>query len=264
MSKQKGIIKLEGNLGGISFYTSDGQALARVATGPSKERIAKDPAFKRTRENNTEFGGSAKVAKSLRLSMGGLIGSMAGTRFVAQLTAMFKKINLKGTGSRGKRTIKLSANKTMLKNMEFNKKLSFNSVFSAPFTCTADPDRHTGTITVSAFNPDGLLNAPAGATHFKLVSALGVISDYLYDDGVQTYEAVVPDQDTLGANAESALLPIDANVAQITLSPSIEGQPVVDSECSVIQTLGIQFYQEVDNEYYLFAQDNAMKIVNVY
>ena len=60
MSKQKGLIKLEGNIGGISFYVSDGEYLARMANGPSKERIANDPAFKRTRENNKEFGGSAR------------------------------------------------------------------------------------------------------------------------------------------------------------------------------------------------------------
>ena len=69
MSKQKGLIKLEGNIGGISFYSSDGEHLARMANGPSKERISKDPAFKRTRENNMEFGASAKVSKAFRLAL---------------------------------------------------------------------------------------------------------------------------------------------------------------------------------------------------
>ena len=56
MSKQKGIIKLVGNIGGMSFYTSNGEYLARTAGGPTKERIATGSNFVRTRENNAEFG----------------------------------------------------------------------------------------------------------------------------------------------------------------------------------------------------------------
>jgi hypothetical protein len=66
MSKQVGLIKLKGNLGDVSFYQSEGDHLARMASGPSKERIMTDQAFQRTRENNAEFGGSAKAAKAFR------------------------------------------------------------------------------------------------------------------------------------------------------------------------------------------------------
>jgi hypothetical protein len=39
MGRQVGLIKIKGNIGGVSFYKSDGQDLARVANGPSKEKI---------------------------------------------------------------------------------------------------------------------------------------------------------------------------------------------------------------------------------
>lgn len=264
MSRQKGIIKLEGNLGGISFYTADGKHLARVANGPSKERIAADPAFKRTRENNKEFGGSARAAKALRLSMGGLIQTMAGSRLVSRLTALFKAINLKATGTRGKRPIEASQHKAMLKNLEFNKKISFSTVFSAPFTATNSADRNEGVITIGAFSPDSAISAPSGATHFKIVSAIGVISDYLHDDGTNSYEPIVPDQDTLNALDNSNMLPLDQNVSSLVLTASIAGAPVIDAQCTVIQTLGIEFYQKVGTDFYLLAQDNAMKIVNAF
>lgn len=264
MSKQKGVIKLEGNLGGISFYVADGKHLARLAGGPSKERIAKDPAFKRTRENNKEFGGSARIAKALRLSMGGLMQTMAGSRLVSKLTALFKAINLKGSGVRGKRPIRASQHKAMLKNLEFNRKVSFSSVFSVPFTMSNVADRNEGVINISGFSPDSTINAPSGATHFKLVSAIGVISDYLHDDGTNTYEPIVPDQDSLGASEYSSILPLDQNIGALSLTASLPGSPVIDSECTVIQTLGIEFYQEVDGQYYIFAQDNSMKVVNAF
>lgn len=264
MSKQIGIVKLEGNLGGISFYVSDGQHLARMAGGPSKERIANDPAFRRTRENNREFAGSAKNAKALRLSLGGLMQTMTGSRFVAVLTGLFKAINLKGDGVRGKRPIEASQHKNMLKNLEFNDKISFSTVFSAPFTMSNTVERNEGTVQIAAFTPDAVVNAPSGATHFRLVSALGVVSDYLHDDGTNSYEPIVPEQDTLGASIFSAMLPLDQNTAALTLTASLVGAPVIDGQCTVIQTLGIEFYQEVSGVHYLLAQDNAMKIVNAF
>lgn len=264
MSKQKGIVKLEGNLGGISFYTADGQHLARLAGGPSKERIAKDPAFKRTRENNKEFGGSARAAKALRLSMSGLMQTMAGSRLVSQLTALFKAINLKGDGVRGKRPIEASMHKAMLKNLEFNKKVSFSTVFAVPFALSNSADRNEGVVNISAFTPDSAISAPSGATHFKIVSAIGVISDYLHDDGTNSYEPIVPDQDALGAIEYSNILPLDQPTGAIVLTAALASAPVIDAQCTVIQTLGIEFYQEVSGQFYLLAQDNAMKVVNAF
>lgn len=264
MSKQKGIVKLEGNLGGISFYVSDGKFLARMANGPSKERIATDPAFKRTRENNKEFGGSARAAKALRLSMGGLLQSMAGSRLVSRLTSLFKAINLKSSGVRGKRPIQGSLHKTMFKNLEFNKKVSFNTVFNASFTTSSNTERNEGTITINAFSPDSSMSAPGGATHFKIVSAIGVISDYFLDNGTNSYEPIVPEQDTLGAQDASNMLPLDNNVNSLVLTASLAGAPVVDPQCTVVQTLGIEFYQQVGTDFYLLAQDNAMKVVSAF
>ena len=51
MARQKGIIKLEGTIGDISFYKSKDGHLARTKGGVDAERIQNDPAFQRTREN---------------------------------------------------------------------------------------------------------------------------------------------------------------------------------------------------------------------
>lgn len=264
MSKQKGIIKLEGNLGGISFYSAEGQYLARVASGPSKERIATDPNFRRTRENNKEFGGSAKAAKALRLAMGALVQNIASKGLVSKLTAIFKAINLKTVGIRGKRAIQLSANKDMLKNVEFNSKLSLSTVFSLPVTNTVNIDRNETTLVVPAFSPDNSIKAPAGATHFKLVSGIGVVSDYVHNDGTSSYEAIISDQDQLGASNSTVFLALSGNTPAQTIKTTIPGGIKIDAQCSLVQVLGIEFYQKVGADYYLFAQDRALKVINVF
>ena len=62
MARQKGIIKLDGTIGGITFYktTEDGY-LAREKGGVSADKIANDPNFQRTRENGEGFGRAAKL-----------------------------------------------------------------------------------------------------------------------------------------------------------------------------------------------------------
>lgn len=52
MTKQSGLIKVQGNLDGVSFYKMKGQNYARMAGGVSKDRIQHDPAYQRTREAN--------------------------------------------------------------------------------------------------------------------------------------------------------------------------------------------------------------------
>ena len=264
MSKQKGLIKLEGNIGGISFYSSDGEHLARLANGPSKERIAKDPAFKRTRENNMEFGGSAKVSKAFRLALSTVLQSMAGRYLTSRLTKIFKIINLKSNGIRGQRPIELSLYKDTLKNFDLDKNTNLASVFSAPYTATINQDKNEGTIDVPSFIPDDFINAPSGATHFKLVLAMGAVSDYQFNLGVNGYEATEPGQNGLSAVAYSPIKALGATPVDANLVATFQGAPVIAATVSVAMCLGIEFYQQVGNEYYVFAQDNAMKVIDVF
>lgn len=264
MSKQKGIIKLVGNIGGVSFYTSNGEYLARTAGGPTKERIATGANFVRTRENNAEFGGAAKVGKALRTALSSVIQTMGGSTLTASLTRLFKSINAKASGVRGQRPIALSANKTQAKGLELNEKLSFTSVFNAPHTVTADTDRVAITFAVPSFIPINFINAPAGATGFRIVGAIGWLSDYSYDASTLNYEPDVPEQNSIGVTAYSAILPIDNTPATINLTANSPGGLVPDAGISVLACLGIEFYQKVDGTDYLLAQGNAMRVIEVF
>ena len=68
MARQKGIIKLDGTIGDITFYKSQDGYLAREKGGVSADRIANDPNFQRTRENGEEFGRAGKAGKMLRMA----------------------------------------------------------------------------------------------------------------------------------------------------------------------------------------------------
>jgi hypothetical protein len=265
MGRQVGLIKIKGNIGGVSFYKSDGQDLARVANGPSKEKIQNDPNFVRTRENNSEFGGSATVAKSLRLAFASDVLTMGDNKLVSRLTALFKEICSRSTGVRGQRPIELSANKASLEGLEFNKNLAFGSVFNAPYTITTDPTRTQADVSTIAFNPQTYIHAPAGATHFRVSMTLSVVSDYLFNTATGKYEATDAEGAKLTKADAGLMIPINSgSPVTITLSALLPGAPTIGATVSVVLGLGIDFYQQVGSIDYHLAQGNAMKIVKVF
>ena len=264
MSKQKGVIKLVGNIGGMSFYTSNGEYFARTAGGPTKERIASGSNFVRTRENNAEFGGAAKVGKAFRTGLSSVIQTMGGSTLTASLTKLFKGINAKASGVRGKRPIALSTNKTQAKGLELNDRISFTSVFNAPYSVTSDNDRVEISFKIPPFIALNFINAPAGATNYRIAAAVGWLSDYIYDDGTQGYEPDVPDQNSLGITSYSNILPLDNTSADISLTAISPGGLIPKPTVSVVACLGIEFYQKVDGVDYLLAQGNAMRVVEVF
>jgi hypothetical protein len=267
MSKQMGLIKLKGNIGGISFYKSGGEDLARVANGPSKERIANDATFQRTRENNSEFGGAATAAKALRMGLVTVLQNKGDARLPSRLTKIFKEITNKGTGSRGQRSIPLSGNRTMLEGFDFDERLSFSSVFNAPFTIVPNAGRNQCVITVPNFIPKDLIKAPAGATYFRLVSGLGVVSDYTYNAITGRYEPTDPTLNMLNVVANGTMTALNsATAVTFALTGVLPGTPAptMTATVSVVQCLGIEFYQRVGTVDYLLSQDNCLKIVKVF
>lgn len=266
MAKQTGIVRYSGNLGGISHYKMKGVAgdLAKIATGPSKDQIMNDPSFKRTRENNMEFGGSAKAGKAFRQGLSSVIKKFSDPQVTGRITKIFKAINLEGTGARGERNIDLSLHKNNLNGFEFNKNLSFEGVYTAPYTLTETATRDESAMDIPAFNPWDSIDAPNGATHFRLINGIATVSNYKYNDVERTYEAVEPTLDSLNAIEYSAYLPLDTAVVATTITSTLAGAPVLTADVSVANVVGIEFYQEVGGQYYLFASSNAMQVGKVF
>ncbi len=92
MARQKGIIKIEGEIGDISFYRTKDGFLAREKGGVSGDRIKNDPEFARTRENGAEFGRAGKASKALRNSLRELLLLASDPRVTSRLTKEMMRI----------------------------------------------------------------------------------------------------------------------------------------------------------------------------
>lgn len=266
MSKQTGLLRMKGKIGGVSFYKSGGVDLARVANGPSKERILKDPSFVRTRENNSEFGGCAQVVKALRLAIGEAKISRADAgRAIQRLMPIFKRINLSGTGTRGQRSIDLVSNGILLEHFEFNERDSFASIFNAPYAITTPVARNEATITVPSFLPSSFVAAPSGATHFELFSVLCTLSDYVYDSDTGHYKPTDAALDMLNAEDTSAITDLATTTpVTFTLNPTLAGAPTMTGTVAAVLLIGVEFYQRIGSIDYLLSQGDCLRVAKVF
>lgn len=92
MAQQKGIIKIEGTLGDLTFYKSQDGHLVKSKGGVSAERIATDPTFARTRENGQEFANAAKAGKLLRDAFRVMMLTASDGRVTSRLTKLMTEI----------------------------------------------------------------------------------------------------------------------------------------------------------------------------
>jgi hypothetical protein len=266
MSKQTGLFRMTGKIGGVIFYQSNGVDLARVANGPTKERIGKDPNFARTRENNSEFGGCARVVKAIRLAVGERkTGKGDVSRTIQRLMPIVKRINLSGSGGRGRRSIEVVNHGTLLEDFDFNEREPFASVFNAPYTIVTAADRNKATISVPAFLPSSCVAAPAGATHFELFSVLCTVSNYAYDAGALSYAPVEPTLNMLSGSDHSAVTELSVTTpVTFTLNPQLADAPTMTADVAAVLLLGVQFVQRTGPIDYLLSKGDCLKIVKVF
>lgn len=248
MARQKGIIKLDGTIGDLTFYKSKDGYLAREKGGVPADRIANDPAFQRTRENGAEFGRAGKAGKILRTSLRALLQNTADSRMVSRLTTLFVKvIQEDAVNPRGLRNV-IDGEAELLQGFDFNANGKLGTTIYAPFTSMIDRAAGTLIVNMPSFVPLNMIAAPGGATHFKIISA-GSEVDF------ENEVFVVDTQST-------AILPWDAVVtAVINLSNAV----TPNSTKPLFLALGIEFYQEVNGQMYALKNGayNALNLVKV-
>ena len=233
MARQKGIIKLDGTIGDLTFYKTKDGYLAREKGGVPADRIANDPAFQRTRENGAEFGRAGKAGRLLRTSIRSILQNSSDGRMVSRLTSeMVKVIQEDVTNTRGLRNV-IDGEAELLEGFEFNIAGKLGTTLYAPYTTTIDRVAGTLAVSVTSFVPFNMIAAPGGASHFKIVSA-GAEIDFENETFVM-------------ALSDSGILPWDSiATAVINLSNVVNA----NSTHPLFLALGIEFYQEVNGQMY--------------
>jgi len=233
MARQKGIIKLKGTIGDITFYKTQDGHLAREKGGIDASRIKNDPAFQRTRENGAEFGRAGKAGKILRTAMRALLLNSADGRMVSRLTqAMVKVIQADMVSIRGLRNV-IDGEAELLAGFEFNIRGKLGTSLFAPFVASIDRVAGEIKVDIASFIPANMLAAPSGTTHFKVISG-GSEIDFEAETFVTT-------------NTETVILPWDMTP---TVAISHVNAVTPNSTKPLFLALGVEFYQLVNGQMY--------------
>ena len=248
MAKQKGIIKLKGTMGDVTFYKTKDGYLAREKGGIDKNRIMNDPAFQRTRENGSEFGTAGKAGQLIRKSLRMLLKQASDKRLTSRLLQILMRvIKSDPINERGKRSVQ-DGEMILLDGFDFNDKGKLNTVFFSGYT--ASFDRATGAfdLNINAFTPMETIDAPRGTTHIQIVGGVCALD--------------FPGRDADEAHVLSPIIPWDQQPqAALALTATIAG----GSTWPVLQMVGVSFFQEVNGQMYSLRNGsfNSLAIVKV-
>ena len=248
MARQSGLIKIKGTLDNVNFYKTKDGDLARMKTSVDGNRIKNDPAFERTRENNAEFGISAKAGKLVRDGARPLAMTAADSRLASRFTQLMTRIkNLDAVSPRGERNIVQGLQDpqalAILQGFEFNRNAILSSILFKPYSVSP-----TGEITISNLVTQNDIAVPQGATHVSFTA------------GVLGVDFSNGDQELQLSNVEN--LPIDMSSNTVTLTPA--GMPSVTGLSMIL--LRLEFFQEVNGNQYTLKNGafNALRVVGVF
>ncbi len=248
MARQKGVIKLEGRIGDLSFYKSGGEYLARSKGGVDGDRIKNDPAFARTRENGEEFGRAGKASKLLRNALKVPISRSADNRVASRLTtALLKVVQADTTNRRGERTV-LAGDLSLLQGFDFNRNNGLDDMVKAPHTVAFDRTTGETNVVVDFNNPSLELVQVEGASHVRFTVGIASV-----DFENSEYEVDVVESDVVEITSSDA--------AQVSVTAAVSA----DSTMPVFIVLGAEYYQSVNDEYYLInsQESRALSLISV-
>lgn len=238
MARQKGVVYLDGTLGGINFYYRKGVPTARAAGGGfNRKTIKNSPRMIRVREQNSEFANCSKVNKVFKESISPLLAGYKDGSLHSRLMTLFLSIKDFDTVSeRGKRAVwqgmTSAQGKQLLENFVFTPKRS------QLLPCSYDFDWSALQFEIKGFDVS-LLRFPIGADFMGL--GLGVIR---YDFEKLTYSTVW-----------ATPLQIERHFSSSSFSLSVAAAP--EGHGQLFAIVRVAFYQEVNGVSYLLPGDGA-------
>lgn len=248
MGRQEGLIKIKGQMGGISFYKTKDGYLARQKNGVSGDRIKTDPAFERIRENGAEFGRANKAGKLLRTSLRTLLINTADHRMTSRLTReLMKVIQADAVNTRGKRNV-MDGETELLTGFDFNAEATLASIMLVRVDMEIQRAAGTMRLTIPDFVPTIMLKYPQGATHFRIIAAGAEID---FEQGTS-----VVDMQNLN---EYEIAPTAVHIEPITCTVT------AGSSSPLFLAMGIEFFQKVNDQLYPLKNGahNALSLVKI-
>ncbi len=170
MPRQKGIHKLTGTIGDLTYYESPHGYLVRRTARHDPDKIKNAPNFQGTRNNAEEFGHVAKAAGQLRRLMGSVFQDSGDTSMTSRLMSVLHKVMkedvLHPSGERRVfHSLQHPAGQRLLYGFELNATKPLSTVYKGDY----EADTRTGIIRIPFHKR--YLKVPPTAKYVQFTSA---------------------------------------------------------------------------------------------
>lgn len=266
MKKEQNGLQISGKLSGWRVYKIKGVDKTIVARkgGPTAEQVKSSPQYEKVRKFQQEFGAASVLSKMVRRSLPETLMNKCESYVSGKLTARFRLLAEREEGETGKRPILLSKNGYLLQGFEFNSKVPLDSVLQTKFLAKTGSIRGQLILHTHSYVPQEALMPPEGAEYHKIFAHLMMLSDYVYSESEEEYQALYPKFHGHFTTLESDLLPIinisrDPTTTRLSL---YEGESV-PKETGLLLIKGVVFYKRVNGKIVEMDKGHALKITNV-
>jgi hypothetical protein len=264
MARQEGNQRFIGRIGDLVYYKRKGVYLVRKVGSPSKKRIKEDPTFDKTRKLNCEFSAAAKAGHDFRFALSDVIQDIADSDLTGRVQGLFAKVIHHGEGECGSRSIEVLNNAEQFIDFQFNRKNSFNSVFSGHYKITTKRSRKEASIHINSFDPKIDVNHSPGATHMRFCFTLLVFSDYTIPNKGKAYKVVNPTIHCEKLTVYSDYILLLKKSSDVLLTAKLPIKAKLPESVGVIACIGVRFYKKENENMYDLIGKNCMKVVEVH
>lgn len=249
MAQQDSFLKLKGRIGDLTFYKTKNGHLVREKGGVSAQRIATDPKYQRTRENNADFRTASLSAKHLRDALRPVILMTYDPQMPNRLgSRMVRVVRADSENVRGERQV-IPENLAILRRFNFNAAATLSNTLFANVQTTVDAVAGTVQVTIPAIKPAVRLAKPPEATHFRFFAGAATVD--FSEDGESTL--------AMAETEEFALTTVETEETLLELTlPEDAGLPIVVA-------FGIGFFIDDNGRSYPLNNGtyNPVSIVNI-
>ncbi len=231
---------IEGGIGNMSAYRMRGidKMVVRTKGGATKAKIKTDANFAKTRQNNSEFGGCAKMAKAIRMAIEPIC-HLADYNFTPSLISMAKKMQLQDTfHPRGERGIQLSKFGYLLEGFALNKRNGFDTIIKHSLRPRIDRAMGNAIIEVPDLKPNMNLSLFWPQPYYRLVLSIGLVTDLEFGNGGFEKQSIT--QTVFAESLRSAWIPVQQTQKAEAVVLQLKNLPPITDQQTMIVAAGIE------------------------
>lgn len=245
MAIVKGPFQLSGSIGNVSFYTrrDSDKVIMRTKGGVSGKKMKRLPQFEGFRNQQKEWSGCTKMASTIRYAFGGL-HRLADYNLTPVLNSLTNKMQKAAIGGeKGSRPVLLSNYRQALDGFNFNRKYPFNTVLRVSVNYTMDRETLAATVNFNRINPANDLLNVQNLPYYRLIIALGMVSDMAMSEDMRDYQALAPEIHGISETVESVWFPANSITEALTLSAHFNEPEIsaATTQTSLLLSVAIEF-----------------------